>query len=190
MNSKQIQLGLYLLVLISLIQLTLIHAQSAPLLPQENGQQLAAAFEQVTLSAEQLAVFELRSQQLIREFIDYYELLRTQTGDEELQLILREELEQLLFDSNASLHLNGFENAYPLASLPLETAPTLRIQDIRLLEQGQIDPTLPWQYRLSLSVQGNPQNARVTTVLFRQLKTFGNIEKEVWKVALLDWQVE
>ena len=190
MHSKQTIKWFGLWALFSLLYIGGLAAQSAPLMPQEQGQDLVNTFENIDLSEEQLATFELRSQQLIREFIDYCELLRSMTDDAEMATILRTELEQLLFSADAPLHINGLQEAQSLADISFTEMPSLEIQNISLLEQGQIGPQLPWQYRISVPVEGQTEEAIVTTVLFRQLKTFGRTEKEVWKVALLAWQAE
>ena len=178
------------LLLVIILSWGTAQAQSVSMLPQEDDQSLVNTFESADLSAEQLAVFELRSQQLIREFVDYYELLRTTADDAEIQAVLRTELEQLLYDSETTLHINGLDQALSIAEIPFAVAPPLSIQSIALLEQGQTGPQLPWHYQLTLKVENELQTAQVTTVLFRQLKAFGTTTKEVWNVALLEWKVQ
>ena len=190
MNSIHIIIGLKILVIMSLLPAGSLHGQSASFPPQEQPQDLAQTFEALHLSAEQLLSFESRSRQLIREFVDYYELLRTNSEDAEMEAILRTQLGQLLHPGSAALHLYGLSKAEQLATINFAEMPSLEIQSINLLRQEAKGSSFIWQYQIKLNVAGQSKQALVSTILSRHKKTFGEATREVWKVAIASWERE
>ena len=192
MNSIHIIIGLKILVIMILLPAGSLLGQSASFPPQEQPQEqpqdLAQTFEALHLSAEQLLSFESRSRQLIREFVDYYELLRTASEDAEMEAILRTQLGQLLHPGSAALHLHGLSKTEQLATINFAEMPSLEIQSINLLRQEAKGSSFIWQYQIKLNVAGQSKQALVSTMLSRHKKTFGEATREVWKVAIASWE--
>lgn len=188
MNSTYIIKELKILAITILLSASNLLGQSASFPPQEQPQDLAQTFEALHLSAEQVLSFESRSRQLIREFVDYYELLRTASDDAEMEAILRTQLSQLLHPGSAALHLYGLSKAEQLASINFAEMPSLEIQSINLLRQEAKGSSFIWQYQIKLNVAGQSKQALVSTILSRHKKTFGEATREVWKVAIASWE--
>ncbi|MEO0874794.1 MAG: hypothetical protein AAFY48_09335, partial [Bacteroidota bacterium] len=80
-SRKLYQLSVVILLLLGFAPL---QSQSVEVRPAVPDEQVAAGFAAPQLSAQQGQAFEQRAQQMIREFVDYYNLLCNPDLDSEL----------------------------------------------------------------------------------------------------------
>lgn len=165
-------------------------AQSVALPPQGSEANLERDFSSSTLSEEQEGAFEMRAQQLIGEFVDYYNLLRTHHEDPDLYEVLLTEFEQLLYDSDLLLLITKDELAQRAENISFATAPAMELQGIVLKEKLAPLGQTAWLYTVDILMDGQPEQAEAEVIVFRQQKTFGSTVKKIWEVALIGWLLQ
>ena len=183
-SRKLYQLSVAMLLLLGFTPLQSQSIDERPALPNE---QVAASFANPRLSLEQEQAFEQRAQQIIREFIDYYNLLRDAELDAELRAVLQEELTQLLYYPDLLLQLNGQASKTAIDQIDFKAAPAMELREINLLQTDSSSGKPVWHYQVQLMVGNRVELAKVELLVYRQFKAFGSRVREVWEVALLAW---
>ena len=165
-------------------------AQSVALPPQGSEANLERDFSSFTLSDEQEMAFEMRARQLIGEFVEYYNLLRTHHQDPDLYEVLLTEFEQLLYDPDLLLLIIKDELPHRAENIPYSTAPAMELQDISLKEKLAPLGQTAWLYRVDVLIDGQAQQVEAEVIVFRQEKAFGRTVKKIWEVALIGWKLQ
>lgn len=122
-----------------------------------------------TLPEENLQAFETRAIQKVYDWIDYLNLINSETYDSLMENQLKAQAEALFVDNQL---------AEP------DISPFFAIDKIEILEPLQ--QTKIGIYEGVLSVSGNNQDFKITFLAKRGAKTFGEEEMMVWKVFLGD----
>ncbi|MEL7423127.1 MAG: hypothetical protein AAFN81_09065 [Bacteroidota bacterium] len=184
-SRKLYQLSLVVLFLLGFAPLW---SQSVEVRPAAPDEQVAAGFANPQMSAQQGRAFEQRAQQIVREFVDYYNLLCNPDLDSELRTVLFTELEQLLYSPGLYLQLPSQSTKTKLSSIDFTTATPINLQEVELLQTKIINDKPAWQYRVSLQIDAQQVTALVKLLPFRKTKTFGSRIQEVWEVAIIAWE--
>ncbi len=185
-NSRKLHYSLIILLLLPGVNTLL--GQSAEIPSAAPKEQVAAGFANPQLSLAQEQAFEQRAQQIIREFLDYYNLLRDATLDPELRDALYTELTQLLYHPDIQLKLHSEADKTTINVINFSTSPEIKPREITLLQTDTTSGKPVWHYQVQLAIDQQIELVEVELLVFRKFKTFGSQVKEVWEVALLGWE--
>lgn len=159
-------------LLLSLTYSMKISAQSSAVDPMDK---LGHQFQRDNLLPIQLESFDLRGQQKLRDFVDYVNIIRNKTYDEELRTQARE------------LALSLFVDGYALPKW-IDQGEIVKLQEIKTQTTfSAVGESFVKEVSFGLiGESGRIVSYKASFMLQKVRQKFGNKREKVWKVFLAD----
>jgi hypothetical protein len=168
-------------------------AQEAPHYDTQTNIKLENTFTSKKLSAEELAAFEQRAEQKLKDFYNYLEVISNPKYDKKLREDARKQAMELFVGGEKSViggkTIDGFLDS--CMNVRSGTLP-LSVTEINITKGfNGSNPINPAIYNGTISfsiprVQGSPEKHQADIMLIKTEKLFGTEKKLVWTVYLVE----
>ncbi|HEY6159628.1 MAG TPA: hypothetical protein VI112_00355 [Bacteroidia bacterium] len=168
-------------------------AQDAPHYETQTNIKLENTFTAKKLSAEELAAFELRAEQKLKDFYNYLEVISNPKYDKKLRQDARTQVLELFVSGEKSIvdgkAIDGFLDSCMDARSKTIPLPVTEINITKGFNGS--NPVNPAIYTGTISfslsrVQGSSEKHQADIMLIKTEKLFGTEKKLVWTVYLVE----
>lgn len=160
-----------------------LEAQEAMSAPRNRDAAVSAAFEQAELTYPQVWAFHRKSEQLITDFVGYYELLRNEDLNADLRTEVISAMTALFSAVTDTVILDQAYQVQELPGLDFTDLPEYTIKQVWLIEPEYHLPAEEVYFPLSVE-KTDGIAGRSNALLYRREKSFGDKRLAVWEVKL------
>jgi hypothetical protein len=161
-------------------------AQSIEVIPQQGSDaQLKAGFESEQLSHRQVIAFQHKAEQVVADFLDYYQLLQENELDDDLRNEVIRVMSSLFNAPTDTIVLDKVYQVQDLAQLDFSKLPRYQLDRVLTVEIA-LNYQSPQKVYLPLTVvlKGQSETGSSMAILIRDNKSFGYKTQLVWDVQL------
>lgn len=151
--------------------------------------QLRAGFESEQLSYRQVGAFQHKAEQLVADFLDYYQLLQQNELDDDLKKEVIMVMSSLFHSPTDTILLDKIYQVQDLAKLDFAKLPTYQLDRVLTTEIALNRQLQSLYLPLSVVLKGQNTPGASMAILSRNDKRFGDKTQAVWDVQLTRLQL-